>query len=207
MGVKKYYDNFVRNFMAGSEKSEDDSPAVSGGGLEAIDSAEASEAGPDIGFSGDSKESSRKVEGLEERTAPTAIESHDQEIGPTDAGSTPSVSSAGQDDGPEVAGGGDAELRERVIAALREVYDPEIPLNIYDLGLIYRLEIDSDHKALIDMTLTSPNCPVAGSLPGEIENAARSAEGVGDVVVELVWDPPWDMDRMGEAAKLELGMF
>ena len=94
-----------------------------------------------------------------------------------------------------------------MIAALREVYDPEIPLNIYDLGLIYRLEIDSDHKALIDMTLTSPNCPVAGSLPGEIENAARSAEGVGDVVVELVWDPPWDMDRMGEAAKLELGMF
>ena len=207
MGVKKHYDNFVRNFMAGSEKSEDDSPSVSGGGLEAIDSAEASEAGPDIGFSGDSKESSRKVEELEERTAPTAIESHDQEIGPTDAGSTPSVSSAGQDDGPEVAGGGDVELRERVIAALREVYDPEIPLNIYDLGLIYRLEIDSDHKALIDMTLTSPNCPVAGSLPGEIENAARSAEGVGDVVVELVWDPPWDMDRMGEAAKLELGMF
>ena len=204
MGVKKHYDNFVRNFMAGSEKSEDDSPSVSGGGLEAIDSAEASEAGPDIGFSGDSRESSRKVE---ERTAPIAIESHDQEIGPTDAGSTPSVSSAGQDDGPEVAGGGDAELRERVIAALREVYDPEIPLNIYDLGLIYRLEIDSDHKALIDMTLTSPNCPVAGSLPGEIENAARSAEGVGDVVVELVWDPPWDMDRMGEAAKLELGMF
>ena len=207
MGVKKHYDNFVRNFMAGNEKSEDDSQFALGGGLETIDSTEASEAGQEIGFSGDSKESSRKFEGLEERTVPTEIESYDQEIGPTDAGSTPSESSAGQDDGPEVAGGGDAELRERVIAALREVYDPEIPLNIYDLGLIYRLEIDSDHKALIDMTLTSPNCPVAGSLPGEIENAARSAEGVGDVVVELVWDPPWDMDRMGEAAKLELGMF
>tara|TARA_B100001765_G_scaffold43916_1_gene25322 strand:+ start:229 stop:852 length:624 start_codon:yes stop_codon:yes gene_type:complete len=207
VGVKKYYDAFAQNFMAGSEKPEDDSPSVSGDGLEAIDSAEISEAGPDISFSGDSQESSPKVEGLEERTAPTPIELHDQETGPTDAGSTPSVSSSAQDDGPEVAGGGDAELRERVIAALREVYDPEIPLNIYDLGLIYRLEIDSDHKALIDMTLTSPNCPVAGSLPGEIENAARSAEGVGDVVVELVWDPPWDMDRMGEAAKLELGMF
>ena len=204
MGVKKYYDNFVGKFMEGSEKSEDDSPAVSGGGLEAIDSAEASEAGLDIGFSGDSKESSRKVE---ERTAATAIESHDQEIGPADAGSTPSVSSAEQDDGPEVAGGGDAELRERVIAALKEVYDPEIPLNIYDLGLIYRIEIDPNLNASIDMTLTSPNCPVAGSLPGEVENAARSAEGVGEVVVELVWDPPWDMDRMGEAAKLELGMF
>ena len=207
MGVKKHYDKFVRNFMAGSEKPEEDSPSAAGGGLEAIDSAEVSEAGPDTGFSGDSQESSRKVGGPEERTVPTAIEPDDQEIGPTDAGSTPSVTSAGQDDGPEVAGGGDMELRERVIAALREVYDPEIPLNIYDLGLIYRLEIDSDHKALIDMTLTSPNCPVAGSLPGEIENAARSAEGVGDVVVELVWDPPWDMDRMGEAAKLELGMF
>ena len=80
MGVKKYYDNFVGKFMAGSEKSEDDSPSVSGGGLEAIDSAEASEAGLDIGFSGDSKESSRKVEELEERTAATAIESHDQEL-------------------------------------------------------------------------------------------------------------------------------
>ena len=207
MGVKKYYDAFARNFMAGSEKPEDDSPSVSGDGLEAIDSADISEAGPDIGFSGDSQELSPKVEGLEERTAPTPFELHDQETDPTDAGSTATVSSSAQDDGPEVAGGGDAELRGRVIAALREVYDPEIPLNIYDLGLIYRLEIDSDHKALIDMTLTSPNCPVAGSLPGEIENAARSAEGVGDVVVELVWDPPWDMDRMGEAAKLELGMF
>ena len=113
----------------------------------------------------------------------------------------------GQDDGPEVAGGGDAELRERVIASLKEVFDPEIPLNIYDLGLIYRIEIDPNLNASIDMTLTSPNCPVAGSLPGEVENAARSAEGVGEVVVELVWDPPWDMDRMGEAAKLELGMF
>ena len=207
MGVKKHYDNFVRNFMTGSEKSKDDSPSVSGGGLEAINSAEESEAGPDTGFSADSQELSPKVEGPEERTAPTAIDSHDQETGPTDAGSTPSVSSAGQDDGPEVAGGGDAELRERVIAALKEVYDPEIPLNIYDLGLIYRIEIDPNLNASIDMTLTSPNCPVAGSLPGEVENAARSAEGVGEVVVELVWDPPWDMDRMGEAAKLELGMF
>ena len=207
MGVKKHYDNFVRNFMTGSEKPKDDSPSVSGGGLVAINSAEASEAGPDTGFSAVSQELSPKVEGPEERTAPTAIDSHDQETGPTDAGSTPSVSSAGQDDGPEVAGGGDAELRERVIAALKEVYDPEIPLNIYDLGLIYRIEIDPNLNASIDMTLTSPNCPVAGSLPGEVENAARSAEGVGEVAVELVWDPPWDMDRMGEAAKLELGMF
>ena len=102
--------------------------------------------------------------------------------------------------------GSDLELRERVISALKEVYDPEIPVNIYDLGLIYRIEVDSENKTSIDMTLTSPNCPVAGSLPQEVENAARSAEGVSDVVVEVVWDPPWDMDRMGEAAKLELGL-
>ena len=100
----------------------------------------------------------------------------------------------------------DLELRERIISALKEVYDPEIPVNIYDLGLIYRIEVDSENKTSIDMTLTSPNCPVAGSLPQEVENAARSAEGVSDVNVEVVWDPPWDMDRMGEAAKLELGL-
>ena len=92
MGAKKYYDAFARNFMAGSEKPADASPSVSGDGLEAIDSAEISEAGPDISCSGDSQESSPKVEGLEERTAPTPIELHDQETDPTDAGSPPSAS-------------------------------------------------------------------------------------------------------------------
>ena len=109
------------------------------------------------------------------------------------------------DTGPEVSGGGDPELRGQVIDAFKEIYDPEIPLNIYDLGLIYRIEIDPDNNAAIDMTLTSPNCPVAESLPGEVETAARSVEGISDVHLELVWDPPWDMERLGEAARLELG--
>lgn len=94
-----------------------------------------------------------------------------------------------------------------MIDAFKEIYDPEIPLNIYDLGLIYRIEIDPDNNAAIDMTLTSPNCPVAESLPIAVETAARSVEGISDVHLELVWDPAWGMDRMGEAARLELGFF
>ncbi|MDE0975944.1 MAG: DUF59 domain-containing protein [Arenicellales bacterium] len=101
----------------------------------------------------------------------------------------------------------DDSLLERVISGVREVFDPEIPLNIYDLGLIYRIDISADNQVAIDMTLTSPMCPVAGSLPGEVENAARGVTGVADVVVELVWDPPWDPEVMSEAARLELGFF
>ena len=101
----------------------------------------------------------------------------------------------------------DDSLLERVISGVREVFDPEIPLNIYDLGLIYRIDISADNQVAIDMTLTSPMCPVAGSLPGEVENAARAVAGVVDVVVELVWDPPWDPQVMSEAARLELGFF
>ena len=94
-----------------------------------------------------------------------------------------------------------------VIAGVREVYDPEIPLNIYDLGLIYRVDIDGASQVQIDMTLTSPMCPVAGSLPGEVEMAARGVEGVAEVVVDLVWDPPWGPEVMSEAARLDLGIF
>ena len=94
-----------------------------------------------------------------------------------------------------------------MIAGVREVYDPEIPLNIYDLGLIYRVDIDEESQVKIDMTLTSPMCPVAGSLPGEVEMAARGVEGVGEVVVDLVWEPPWGPEVMSEAARLELGIF
>ena len=101
----------------------------------------------------------------------------------------------------------DETLLDRVIAGVREVYDPEIPLNIYDLGLIYRVDIDEESQVKIDMTLTSPMCPVAGSLPGEVEMAARGVEGVGEVVVDLVWDPPWGPEVMSEAARLELGIF
>jgi len=103
------------------------------------------------------------------------------------------------------AAGGD--LRERVIAALRTVYDPEIPVNIYDLGLIYALEIDESlGRARVLMTLTAPGCPVAQTFPGTVQDAVRAVEGVNDAQVELVWEPPWGPDRMSEAAKLQLGM-
>ena len=101
----------------------------------------------------------------------------------------------------------DDTLLNRVIAGVREVYDPEIPLNIYDLGLIYRIDITEESHIAIDMTLTSPMCPVAESLPGEVEMAARGVDGVSDVVIELVWDPPWGPEVMSEAARLELGIF
>ena len=93
------------------------------------------------------------------------------------------------------------------MGGVREVFDPEIPLNIYDLGLIYKIDINDQNQVAIDMTLTSPMCPVAGSLPGEVEMAARGVDGVADVVVELVWEPTWGPEVMSEAARLELGIF
>lgn len=98
-------------------------------------------------------------------------------------------------------------LEQAIIDALKTVHDPEIPVNIYDLGLIYRIDIDENHKVLVEMTLTSPGCPVAQSMPLEVADAVRTVEGVSDVQVDLVWDPPWSMERMSEAAKLQLGMF
>ena len=98
-------------------------------------------------------------------------------------------------------------LKSDLIAALKTVYDPEIPVDIYELGLIYRIDIDNDRNVEIDMTLTAPGCPVAGDMPGWVENAASSVPGVGQVKVKLVFDPPWDMSRMSEAARLELNMF
>ncbi|MFP5505278.1 MAG: SUF system Fe-S cluster assembly protein [Gammaproteobacteria bacterium] len=97
-------------------------------------------------------------------------------------------------------------LEEQIVSALRGVYDPEIPVNIYDLGLIYTLDIRDDNAVHIGMTLTAPACPVAGSMPGAVERAVRRVPGVGDVNVELVWDPPWTPERMSDEARLELGM-
>jgi len=104
----------------------------------------------------------------------------------------------------EEAPGGD--LYEGVIEALKDIYDPEIPVNIYDLGLIYHVEITPEHHARIKMTLTTPHCPVAESMPGEVELRVGAVPGIGDAEVELVWDPPWDPQRMSDEAKLELGM-
>ena len=97
-------------------------------------------------------------------------------------------------------------LKNQIVAALRKVYDPEMPVNIYDLGLIYGVEVNEAGEAHIRMTLTAPNCPVAGILPAEVERAARAVPGVGAVRLELVFDPPWSKDRMSEAAKLALGI-
>jgi FeS assembly SUF system protein len=97
-------------------------------------------------------------------------------------------------------------LGERVIDVLRTVYDPEIPVNIFELGLIYKVDIDDDNHVRIGMTLTSPACPVAGSLPGEVETKVGEVEGVRGATVELVWDPPWNPSMMTEEAQLELGI-
>lgn len=96
--------------------------------------------------------------------------------------------------------------REAMIAALRTVHDPEIPVNIYDLGLIYDFAIRSDGSAQIEMSLTAPACPVAGEIPYWVANAVADVEGIGEVVVNLVWDPPWDTHRMSDDAKLALGI-
>ena len=97
-------------------------------------------------------------------------------------------------------------IREDIVAALKKVYDPEMPVNIYELGLIYSLTVDDAGRAAVRMTLTAPNCPVAGTMPGEVERAVRAVPGVSDVKLELVFDPPWTKDRMSEAAKLALGI-
>ena len=97
-------------------------------------------------------------------------------------------------------------LGERIIDALRTVHDPEIPVNIYELGLVYKIDIDDDNRVNVQMTLTSPACPVAGSLPGEVEAKVKEIEGVADATVEVVWDPPWHPGMMTEEAQLELGI-
>jgi len=98
------------------------------------------------------------------------------------------------------------ELRERIVEALKSVYDPEIPVDIYELGLIYDVEISDDGDAVITMTLTTPHCPVAESMPAEVELRVLSVPGIRDAEVKLVWDPPWDPSKMSDEARLELGM-
>ena len=96
---------------------------------------------------------------------------------------------------------------DEIIEEIKKIYDPEIPVNIYELGLIYKIEVDDKNKVNIDMTLTSPNCPVAESLPNEVKDSIKKVEGVSDVNLNLVWEPPWDKDKMSEAAKLELNLW
>ena len=97
-------------------------------------------------------------------------------------------------------------FEQSVIDALKKVFDPEIPINIYDLGLIYNLKIDNDHNVEILMTLTTPNCPIAEDMPGMVQDEVNRVEGVGKVKVELTFEPPWDMANLSEEAKVELGL-
>ena len=99
-----------------------------------------------------------------------------------------------------------SELKKEVISEIKKIYDPEIPVNIYELGLIYAIEINENGKVNIEMTLTSPNCPVAESLPKMVKENILMVEGVKDVDLKIVWDPPWTKDKMSEAAKLELNL-
>ena len=99
-----------------------------------------------------------------------------------------------------------SDLKEKIIKEIKKIYDPEIPVNIYELGLIYKIEIINKEKVNIDMTLTTPNCPVADSLPKMVKNNILTIDDVADVNLNLVWDPPWTKDKMSEAAKIELNL-
>ena len=99
-----------------------------------------------------------------------------------------------------------SDIKNKVIEEIKKIYDPEIPVNIYELGLIYKIEVDEKNKVNLDMTLTSPICPVAESLPKEVKENIKKVEGVSDVNLNLVWEPPWYKDKMSEAAKLELNL-
>ena len=98
------------------------------------------------------------------------------------------------------------DLKEKIISEIKKIYDPEIPVNIYELGLIYKIEVIDTNKVFIEMTLTSPNCPVAESLPNSVKDNILKVDGIKDVNLKLVWDPPWSKDKMSEAAKLELNL-
>jgi FeS assembly SUF system protein len=124
---------------------------------------------------------------------------------PTQA--APAQTAAAQTAGMTVDPERTAALKPRIVQALSTVFDPEIPVNIYDLGLIYDVIVDASSAVGIRMTLTAPACPAAQFLPGQVRSTVARIEGVTDVKVDVVWDPPWDRDRMSDAAKLQLGMF
>jgi FeS assembly SUF system protein len=104
------------------------------------------------------------------------------------------------------ASGDNEDLKDRIVEVLKSIYDPEIPVDIYELGLIYDIEVSEDGDVVVTMTLTTPHCPVAESMPGEVEMRVLSVPGVRDAEVKLVWDPPWDPSKMSDEARLELGM-
>jgi FeS assembly SUF system protein len=126
---------------------------------------------------------------------------------PDKTAAPPGEAAAENTPAPEVEAASDERpLRERVIDAICTVFDPEIPVNIWELGLIYDLDIDEAGQVAIQMTLTSPACPVAESLPADVQSRVREVAGVGDVTMELVWEPPWTMEKLSEAARLQMGL-
>lgn len=125
----------------------------------------------------------------------------DEHTGTEEIRETPSSGDAGQGAMPA----GDGGLRDQVIEMLSTIFDPEIPVNIYELGLVYEVDVTEDGDVTVTMTLTTPNCPVAESMPGEVESKVASVPGVRNVDINLVWEPAWTPERMSEAAKLELG--
>ena len=127
---------------------------------------------------------------------------------PANAAAAAEASNAPAADKPSALPEGElARLTDEIVGALKTVYDPEIPSDIYELGLIYKIDVDDARNVAIDMTLTSPGCPVAAEMPGWVENAVGPIPGVGQVTVKLTFDPPWDKDRMSDEAKLLLGMY
>ncbi len=140
-------------------------------------------------------------------SAPSDLDGSTTGNGPPESeptGSGPADGGASEDG---IVIGRDPGLRAAVIAAMQTCYDPEIPVDIYQLGLIYRVEINESGHADIDMTLTSPNCPVAGTLPGEVEQTVAAVAGITTALVSVVWDPPWGPEKMSEGARLQLGLF
>ena len=136
------------------------------------------------------------------------MEEFDRDNGPVEEGSEPGEDTHARPAAAPVEATEPVDpelLKENVIEALKTVYDPEIPVNIYDLGLIYEVRIDGSHVD-IDMTLTAPGCPVAHTFPGMVERSVELVDGVGSAAVELVWDPPWTPELISEAARLELGL-
>ena len=141
------------------------------------------------------------------QAVPGHIQTPAEAPAPGDPGADPEPAAIAEEEASSIAPDELQRIHGDIVAALKTVYDPEIPVDIYELGLIYKVEIDDDRNVEIVMTLTAPGCPVAGEMPGWVENAVSSVAGVGQVKVDLTFEPPWDMTRMSDEARLALNMF
>jgi FeS assembly SUF system protein len=142
-----------------------------------------------------------------EQSAPGHVQTPAEAPAPGEPGASPEPAAIAEEAPSSIPPEELERLREDIVAALKTVFDPEIPVDIYELGLIYKIDVDDDRNIEVEMTLTAPGCPVAGDMPGWVENAVSSVPGVGQVKVNLTFDPPWDMSRMSDEARLALNMF